>query len=465
MTDLDDRKAKEFKRMTEKPVFGLVLRLCIPTTCSMLITSIYNIVDTLFVSSLGNTQTAAVGVVYSIQSIIQAVGFGFGMGAQSLISRLLGQRKNEEADLYASSGFVAAFLIGFLIMIAGLVDLPFVMHLFGATDTALPLACEYGRIILIGAPVFCSSFVINNVLRAEGKAAFSMVGLCSGGVFNILLDYTFIVKLRMGVTGAALATILSQLFSFSILISFFIRKKSAIRLNITKASRNIRDYLLIIKTGLPTVFRQSLGSLATTLLYIAVRPYGDAAMAAVSIVNKVYMLIRSSLVGIGQGFQPVAGYNYGAKLYERVRQAFKTAILIGTVYGITMAFLVFMYAGNIMAVFRPGDVEVIGIGEAMFKFLSIPLIVLGYSTFINQLYQSLGFVVPATFLASLRQGIFFIPLILILPACFGLLGIQIAQSVSDMLTFLVSIPFHYAMFRKYLPVKSMNNSNVANDDI
>lgn len=441
----------EYRRMTESPVFGLVVKLSLPTTFSMLITSIYNIADTYFVSSLGNEATGAVGVVYAVQSIIQAIGYGFGMGAQSLISRKLGEKKSDEANLYATAGFIGSFIMGLVIMILGLVNLPFSMHLFGATDAALPLACDYGRIILIGAPVFCSSFVFNNILRAEGKATLSMVGLCSGGLINIALDALFIFYFNMGVAGAALATVISQAFSFVLLMFFFIFGKTVVKINVFGRGRKLSDYWIVFRTGLPTVFRQSLGSLATTLLNVAVRPYGDAAMSAVSIANKIYMMLRSMLIGVGQGFQPVAGYNFGAKLYKRVRKSFNAAIVLGTVYGVTAAIILGVFAENIMGLFRPGDLEVIQIGSTMLRYLCVPLLVLGYSTFVNQFYQSLGFVAPATFLASCRQGIFFVPIILVMPVVLGLTGIQTAQALADVLTFLVSIPFHIMILKRHIP--------------
>lgn len=436
--------------MTESPVFGLVLRLSIPTTFSMLITSIYNLVDTFFVSSLGNAATGAVGVVFSIQSIIQAIGYGFGMGTQSLISRKLGEHKNDEADMYGTSGFFAALLTG-MVMLLALIDLPSLLRFFGSTETALKQSCEYGFFIILGAPLFCSSFVLNNILRGEGKASMSMVGLCSGGVLNIGLDALFILALKMGVAGAAIATVISQTASFLILLCFFIFKKTIVNINIFKASRHIKDYLNIFRVGLPTVFRQSLGSIATTLLNVTVRPYGDAAMAAVSIANKIYMLLRSMLIGVGQGFQPIAGYNCGARRYDRVRRSFDSAIIIGTVYGLIAAAVLFFCSNAIIGAFRRGDAEVIAIGGRMLRFLCLALPVLGYSTFVNQLYQCLGFVAPATFLASCRQGIFFIPLILVLPLIAGLTGIEITQSVSDLMTFVISIPFHVHIFKKYIP--------------
>ncbi len=444
------KEKAEFDRMTKTPVLRLVLRLSVPTTFSMLITSVYNIADTFFVSSLGNAATSAVGVAFAIQSIIQALGYGFGMGSQSLISRKLGEKKPDEANLYGTSGFVAAFLMGCL-MLPGLACLPAIMRLFGSTETALPFACDYGFWVLIGAPLFCSSFVLNNILRAEGKAMYSMIGLCSGGIVNIALDAAFIFGLNMGVSGAALATMISQALSFFILLSFFVFKRSIVRVNIFKTSRHPRDYFKIFCVGLPTVFRQSLGSVATTLLNRAVRPFGDVAMSAVSIANKIYILLRSMLIGVGQGFQPVAGYNYGARLYDRVREAFNCAVIIGTAYGTVAAVILYCLSGQIMGIFRAGDAEVIAIGGRMLRFLSLVLPLLGYSTFVNQLYQCLGFVAPATFLASCRQGIFFIPLIIAIPSYLGLTGILATQAISDALTFAISVPYHILMFKRYLP--------------
>lgn len=443
-----DFESAEYKRMTEAPVFGLVMRLSVPTTVSMLITSVYNLADTYFVSSLGNSATGAVGVVYSIQSVIQAVGYGFGMGAMSLISRKLGEKKDKEADLYGTAGFVGAFLVGILIMISGLLNPTALMRFFGSTETALPYACAYGKWILVGAPVFCSSFVLNNILRAQGKAALSMICLCSGGILNIGLDALLIPVLKMGVKGAAIATVLSQIFSFIILLSFFITKKSIVKINPFRTSRKISDYVTVFRVGLPTVFRQSLGSVAATFLNYAVRPYGDVAMSAVSIANKLYMLLRGMLIGVGQGFQPVAGFNYGAKKYGRVRKAFNSGVIIGTVYGVLTALALLFYSGQIMGVFRAGDTEVIYLGSRMLRYLCFSLMILGYSTFVNQLYQSLGFVFPATFLASCRQGVFFIPLVLLLPRVLGINGVLMTQAVSDIFTFVVSVPFHVKMVKK-----------------
>ncbi len=439
----------EYKRMTETSVVKLVISLSLPTVLSQMITSVYNMADTFFVTGLGDSAVGAVSIVYALQSIIQAVGFGLAMGAGSLVSRRLGEKDNRGADKYASCAFFSAMLFGFLLTLIGLIDLPALLQIFGSTETILPYAREYAFIILLGAPVMCSSFVLNNILRAEGKALFSMIGLTAGGVLNIFLDPLFIFGAKMGVAGAALATVLSQCISFAILISFYLTKKSIVKLSVKNASKNARDYVLIVKTGLPTVFRQGLGSLSTALLNVQVNVYGDAAIAAVGIANKIYMLLRSFVLGIGHGFQPVAGYNYGAGKLKRVKKAFWVATLLGTVIAVCASLVLALFSEPIIRIFDPETEETVRICIRMLTFISMALPFLGYSTYVNQLYQSLGFVKGATLLASCRQGIFFVPLIFILPHFFGLDGILITQPSADLLTFAVSIPFNI-YFLKYI---------------
>ncbi len=440
----------EFKRMTEGSVTKLVFSLAIPTVMSQMITSIYNMADTFFVTSLGDSAVGAVSIVFALQSIIQAVGFGLAMGAGSLVSRRLGEKDNDGASKYASCAFFSAFFFGLLLTIGGLIDLDGLLTVFGSTETILPYAVDYAFIILLGAPIMCSSFVLNNILRSEGKATSSMLALTSGGLLNIILDPIFIFGLNMGVAGAALATVLSQCFSFSILLSFYVRGKSIVKLSVKRMSKNIADYGMIVKTGLPTVFRQGLGSLATTLLNVQVKVYGDAAIAAVGIANKIYMLIRSLVIGIGQGFQPVAGYNYGAGKPERVKKAFWVATAMGTVISSSIAIVLVVFSKSVIGLFNPETTEVVEIGGRMLVILGLAVPALAYSTFVNQLYQSLGFVKGATVLASLRQGIIFIPLILLLPQILGLDGILITQSLSDIMTFFISIPFNIYFMKRVL---------------
>ncbi len=440
----------EYKRMTESSVTPLVLSLALPAILSQMITSIYNMADTFFVTSLGDSAVGAVSVVYALQSIIQAVGYGLAMGAGSLVSRYLGKKDSEGASRYASSAFFSAFFFGLLLTLVCMINLPGLLRLFGSTETILPHAVDYAFIILLGAPMMCSSFVINNILRAEGKATFAMVGLTAGGVLNIILDPVFIRVVGMGVAGAALATILSQIISFFILLWFYFSGRSIVKLSLCRVSRRASDYGIIVKTGLPTVCRQGLGSLATTLLNIRVKVYGDAAIAAVGIANKVYMLLRGLVIGVGQGFQPVAGYNYGAGKPRRVKQAFWVTVALGTVISLTASAALLFFSEPIIGLLNPKTEEAARIGARMLRFLGMTIPVLGYSTFVNQLYQSLGYVAGATLLASCRQGICFVPLIILLPMALGLDGILLSQGLSDLATCLISIPFHIIFFKRVL---------------
>ncbi len=443
-------KEAEYRRMTESSVTRLVLSLSLPAILSQMITSIYNMADTFFVTGLGDSAVGAVSVVYALQSIIQAVGYGLAMGAGSLVSRCLGEKDDEGASRYASSAFFSAFFFGLLLAVVCLVDLDGLLLFCASTETILPHAVDYAFIILLGAPLMCSSFVISNVLRAEGKATLAMFGLTVGGVLNMVLDPIFIFGLDMGVAGAALATVLSQTVGFGFLLSFYIAGKSIVKLSIRRVGRRFGDYGLIVKTGLPTVFRQGLGSVATTLLNVRVKVYGDAAIAAVGLANKVYMLLRGLIIGVGQGFQPVAGYNYGAGKPRRVKQAFLVAVALGTCLSVVSSLSLLLFSESIIGFFGPETAEVTRIGARMLRFLGMTIPVLGYSTFVNQLYQSLGYVTGATFLASCRQGICFVPLIILLPVALGLDGILLAQGLSDLATCLISIPFHIYFHRRVL---------------
>ncbi len=444
---------EQHKRMTGMSVPRLVTSLAIPTTFSQLITVIYNTADTYFVSQIDTSASAAVGVAFALQALIQAVGFGIAMGCSSLVSRRLGERKDAEAERYANSAVFFAVVMGFLILAGGLSCLKPLMRLLGATETILPYACDYTRIILLGAPILCTSFVLNNILKAEGEANLSMIGLCAGGLVNIALDPLFIFTFGMGISGAALATVVSQSVSLIILIALFLSGKSIVRLRVKAVSKSFLTYWQLMKIGFPTICRQGVASLASALLNHGAAYYGgefaDASVAAVTISNKIYMLVRSMMIGIGQGFQPVAGYNYGAKKYERVRKAFWFAVLAGTAIAALAALLIGLNTGVIMRWFRD-DPKVIEIGSLALKFAAAVMPLMAYSTFVNQLYQCLGFSLWASVLASCRQGIFFVPIILLLPRAVGLLGVQMAQPLSDLLTFLVSIPFGLVFLKKRL---------------
>ena len=443
-----DNEAQRRLMLTE-PIGRLLFKKAAPTVLIQLITVIYNTADTYFVAKIDTNASAAVGVVFSLMAVIQAVGGSVGMGANSLISPMLGQKREEEASTVGTSAALMSIAAGVFISVLGLSLLQPLVRLIGARGDVVPYASDYARYILIAAPFMTASFVLNSILRAEGQAVYSMIGMISGGILNLFVDPLLIFGFDMGISGAALATMIGQMTSFTIMAVIFMRDRSIVRLRPRYIGRKPSVYLHIVRTGVPTLFRQGMASLSSALLNIQAAPFGAAAVAAISIANKIYMLVRHIVIGIGQGFQPIAGYCYGAKRYSRVKKVFWSATASGTAICLSIAVAVFFFREPIMRWFR-NDPDVIRIGAQMLGFLCVTIPLMAFSTYVNQLYQSLGFAVGATILASCRQGIFFVPLVFLLPYWFGLDGIVAVQASADLLTFLVSIPFLIFFFRKYL---------------
>lgn len=434
-------------RMLEEPVPRLVLTLAVPTIISMMVTSIYNMADTYFVSQINTSASGAVGIVFSIMAIIQAVGFTIGMGSGSVASRLLGQGLPDRAAVIASSAVVAAVVCGSLLTLAGLGTLEHFVWILGATETIYPYALQYATYILWGAPVMCLAFTLNNLLRWHGKANRSVIGLGIGGVLNILLDPIFIFGLDLGISGAAIATLLSQCVSASILASFFLRGQSEIRVSIRCVSTAPKIYLTIFKSGMPSFFRQGMASVSAMALNFNAGVYGDAAVAAMAIVTKVFNFLLSAVIGFGQGMQPVVGYNYGAKELGRVRQAVSFSLKFCTVILTVAAAAGAVFAPQIVQFFR-NDPAVVAVGTQAFRFQCISLPLAAVLVFANMLFQSLGKSWRASLLALCRQGMFFIPLVYLLPMHFGLLGLEVTQMCSDLIAFLVSAAFLLHYFRR-----------------
>ena len=439
--------AAQYKKMTETPVPKLVLRLAGPTILSMLITSIYNLADTYFVGQLSTAASGAVGVVSSLMAIIQAIGFMLGHGAGSTISRRLGAHDTEGATRLASTSFFTALFAGTALTVVGVSFLEPFMLLLGSTDTILPHACGYGMYILLAAPVMMASLVLNNILRYEGKAFFAMIGLVSGGVLNMVLDPVLIFWCDMGAAGAGAATALSQCVSFVLLLSAFLRGKTVSKVRFSRITRSGSEFLSILATGFPSFGRQGLGSIATMLLNVAARGWGDAAVAAMSIVGRIFMFLMSVILGVGQGFQPVAGFNYGAKKYGRVRAA--TLFTMGTSFaGVCVLIVVCWFAAPwLIRAFRD-DPAVYEIALPAFRYQALAMLLQPLMVTTNMLFQSVGKAGRATFLSCCRQGLYFIPMILVLPQVLGLIGVQICQPVADVATCLTNIPFLVLFLRE-----------------
>lgn len=445
--DLNDSSTRQFQKMTEIPIPRLILSLAAPTILSMLITSIYNLADTFFVGQISTSASGAVGVVSSLMSIIQALGFMLGHGSGSIISRSLGSKNTPAATRFASTSFFTALAMGALLGICGLATLPRFMMLLGSTATILPHACDYALPILIAAPLMMSSLVLNNILRYEGKANLAMVGLVTGGILNIFLDPLFIFGLEMGTAGAGTATALSQSISFCILLSMFVRGKTVSRLRLRAVTRSAKEFGQILFTGLPSFGRQGLNSIGGMLLNIAARGYGDAAVAGMSIVSRIFMFILSIALGVGQGFQPVAAFNYGAKKYRRVRSACLFTMAAGFCMISVVIVGCWMNGEALIRLFRD-DPEVTAVALPAFRYMCLatvlqPVIVAG-----NMLFQSIGKAGRATFLSCCRQGVYFIPLILTLPRIWGMLGVEVCQPIADLLTFVTTVPFLVSFLRE-----------------
>ena len=448
-----EKEERQYNKMINTPVKKLVLTLGIPTTISMLVTSIYNIADTYFVSNLGGGAAGAVGVVFPLMAIVQAIGFTFGMGSGSMISSKLGEKKDKDAQKLGSSAFYVAMILGIVLATFSLIFINPLMKLLGATDTNIDYAVNYARYIIFGYPIMIGSFVLNNILRSEGKSLLSMIGLTTGGILNIILDPIFINTFDMGISGAAIATIISQFISFIILLSMFLFKKSIITLSpkyITKESWVYKD---IIKVGFPSLCRQGLASLATILLNNQAGIYGgDPALDAMSIVSKVYMIVFSASLGIGQGYQPVCGYNYFAKKYSRVKEAMIFTFACGFTLMLITCSLLFIFAETLMGAFVSGSKEVVEIGARVIRYQSIAMPFLSLNVISNMSFQSTKKKIQATILSCCRQGIFFVPFILLLPLMFELTGVELTQALSDFCTFLFTIPF-FIVFVKELNKK------------
>lgn len=445
---MKQKEDAQYQTMTQTPIHKLIPMLAIPTIISMLATALYNMADTYFVSKLGTSASGAVGILFSMMAIIQAVGFTIGMGSGSQISRLLGKKKKDYAEAVSASAVLNGIVMGIVIAVIGICFTEPIVRLLGATETIVPYAVDYARYIFLATPMMITCFVLNNQLRSEGKAKYSMIGILTGGLLNIALDPLFIFTFELGISGAAIATALSQTISMVLLLLPFLRKKTVLRLSIKHISAKPRVYLDILKFGLPSLFRQGLASIASVLLNRSAAVYGDSAVAAMSIVGKVFMVLFSILIGFGQGYQPVVGYNYGAGINKRVRQAFWFTFKVGTVAMAVFGALSYLFAPQLIQLFLEEDTEVTEIGTMALRMqsLAMPLMALGVVS--NMTFQAVGKTVAATFLTSMRQGIFFIPLIWLLPKWLGIFGVEIAQPIADAVTFVFCIPYMAVFLRR-----------------
>lgn len=444
-----------YQKMTTTPVPKLIITLGIPTTISMLITNIYNMVDTYFVGTLGESQQAATGILFTLQAIIQALAFMLGQGSGTMVSKALADKNSEEASEYVSTAFFTGAAAGTILMIIGLLFLNPFMRLLGSTDTILPYSRQYGLWVLLACPFMVCSFVLNNNLRYEGKAFYAMIGLTIGGITNILGDYVLIKVFELGVFGAGMATALSQLLSFGILLYFY-KKLAQGKIQFSCVSKRKQIYITIAKVGFPALIRQGLTSVSNGLLNNLTKVYGDAAIAAMSVVNRFSAFVMCVGLGIGQGFQPVASFNYQAKKYKRVKQGLLFTMTVGFCFIGVLSFLGFIFASPIVYAFQESP-KVNEIGVFALRCATVGVLFLPLSVSVNMLYQSIRKAAISSVLSLFRSGLAFMPVLLVGTYYFGLRGIQIAQPIADAVTGLISIPFIWYFLYKTPNEESPDN--------
>lgn len=429
---------KQYIKMTETPVQKLVATLAVPTVLSMLVTNIYNLVDTAFVGKLGNSASGAVGVVFGYMSILQAVGFMCGQGAGSIMSRALGTKDIERATKYTSTGFFMSMLLGAIIGLISFIAVEPLVYLLGSTDTIAPYAITYITWIIIAAPFQTASLTMNNLLRYEGRAKLGMVGLMTGAVLNIAGDAILMFGFKLGITGAAASTAISQIISFIILLCMFLSGKTQTRIRISGVDFRLATSGNIAATGFPSMLRQALNSVATILLNSSAAVYGDAAVAAMSVVSRINFFVMSLAIGIGQGFQPVSSFNYGAGKYDRVKKAYWFTFTLSEVILVVVAIPVILFAEPLIRVFRD-DAQVVEYAVRALQLHCLALILVPITMVTEMGFQSTGQRFWATISSALRSGIIFIPLVIILPRIRGMAGVQEAQPLSTFIAFFICL--------------------------
>lgn len=446
---MNEGENERYDMLVNGDIRKVVPRLAVPTIISMMVSSIYNMADTFFVSQLGTSASGAVGIIFSAMAIIQALSFTIGMGTGNHMARCLGAGRTKEGETAVSVAFFTGMILGTCLGFVCLLHIDQIVMLLGATETIKPYAVEYARYIFIATPFMMCSFIMNNLLRLQGLAAFAMIGITAGGILNIALDPLFIFGLNLGTSGAAIATGLSQFISFCILLAQCNRRKGCIPIRLRNFRPSLSLYGKIIYGGMPSLTRQGMASIATIVLNTTAHPFGDAAIAAMAIVNRLVYFINSAVIGFGQGFQPVCAFSYGAKKYARVRQAYIFCVKFTTCILIVICAGVFLISGHVISLFRRDDPAVIAIGTLALRLQLITMWFNGFLTMSNMMSQSIGYGFRATLLSISRQGLFLIPILLLAAHFLGLLGIQAAQPIADVCTLVLTAFIIHGIFQSF----------------
>lgn len=447
MSDQNNNISTQFIKMTKTPVPKLLISLSIPTVCSMLISSAYNMADSAFVGLLGTSQSAAISIVLGFMSVLQAIGFFFGQGSGSIMSRELGARDPEAASHTASTGFFMSLFLSTFIAILSIIFINPLVHILGSTPTIAPYAKQYLIFIIVSAPFTVTSFTMNNLLRYEGKAKLGAIAMMTGALLNIAGDPLFMFVFKMDIYGAGLSTAIAQTISFAILLSMYLRKKTQTTLSIKYFTNDLNKIFNIMGTGLPSLIRQCLNGISIISLTFVSKPYDDAAIAAMGIVSKISFFVISVGLGIGQGFQPISSFNFGSKNYKRVREAYKDALILSEILMAVFSLVTFIFAPQIIKIFRD-DPAVWDVGTRALRLQVASLLFMPLCMISEMLLQTTGNKFGASILSSVRSGIFFIPLLFIMSFLRGINGIQEAQPLAYILSVIPAMLFMYPFFRK-----------------
>lgn len=437
---------EKYELMTTGKVGKTIWKLALPSIGSMLISAVYNLVDTIFVGRLDTQSTAALGIVFCYMAVIQAISFFFGHGSGNFISRALGKKDMEGASRMAAHGFFMALLTGIAIAAACFIFMEPILRFFGSTPTIMPRAKEYMMWILAGTPFISGCFVLNNQMRFQGNAMMALIGISTGAVLNIILDPILIFGFDLGVSGAGMATAISQAVSFFIMFRM-IGMKGGLKIRLSNFHPTLEESKLVFAGGLPSLARQGLNGLATIFLNQCAAVYGDSAVAAFSVAGRVMMVASAIVIGIGQGYQPVCGFNYGAGLYDRVKEAFFYTVKISTIYCTLTAILCFAFAPGIIRFFRAEDADLVRYGSELLRYQSLAFPLVGLSMPAGMHFQTINSTVDAVIVALARQGIFFYPALYLGMHFFGLTGVLLCQPVADVCTFIICVPMVIRCFR------------------
>ncbi len=460
-----NNQSKKMELLGSASIPKALLSMGIPTMIGMLVNAFYNLVDAYFVGGLGESQMGAISVVYPLGQVVVGLGLLFGNGAASYISRLLGRGDKENANKVASTALYSSVSVGAVIIIISMVFLHPILKLLGATDSILPFAATYASVYIVSCIFNVFNVTMNNIVTSEGAAKTTMCALLTGAVLNIALDPLFIYVFDLGVAGAAIATAISQVVSTCVYLIYILRKKSVFHFRVKDCTYTKENMSEIFKIGIPTLVFQILTSVSISLINNAAGDYGDSAIAGMGVVTRLISMGSLSVFGFIKGFQPIAGYSYGAKKFDRLREAIKTSILWSTVFCVIFGVILALFPAAIVSRFTKGDAEMIRIGAASLRANGISIMLFGFYTVYSSLFLALGKGREGFILGACRQGICFIPVILLLPIVWGLNGIMYAQPIADMLsaviTVFMAIPLHKKLneMQKQTAAISTNDNN------